>query len=63
MSKFIDIKSTDKKDERVSTFQVIERDNSLRVMGNLPHGYYFTPNSKKDAQELIEYLQAWIANN
>jgi len=37
----------------------IQKD-SLKVGGNLPHGYTFTPNSIKDAKRLIEWLDKWI---
>lgn len=34
--------------------------NKLFVLGNLPHGYTFEPTTIKDAEKLIDYLQAWL---
>jgi hypothetical protein len=42
------------------TSSLLVTDDCLRVLGNLPHGYEFTPASQQDACELIAWLSKWI---
>lgn len=60
ISKYITIKGGAEKTRASSLHLSI---NGLKVIGNLPHGYEFVPESKEDAQALIDYLQQWIENN
>ena len=55
--KYIDVYSN--KEDRRSTI-VMEGVDVLKIMGNLPHGYEFIFRSKKDAEKMRDFSQAWI---
>jgi len=48
-------------DRRTST--LVMEDDFLQVMGELPHGYRFSPKTREDANKMIEWLENWKHKN
>lgn len=61
--KFIDIISNRTGEDRRVSHLTVEKNGTLRVGGNLPHGYEFEPINKYAAEKHIAYLRRWIKNN
>ncbi len=56
---FIDVIETGSAEEHPRTSALlVEKDGSLRVVGNLPHGYNFKMKTKKDAEKLAAWLKS-----
>jgi hypothetical protein len=50
----------DTTDLRRSSLELSSSTQGLRVVGNLPHGYEFSPTDDESARLLIDYLERWL---
>ncbi len=56
---FIDIIETGTAEEHPRTSSLlVEKDGSLRVVGNLPHGYNFKMKTARAAEKLAAWLKS-----